>query len=106
LTRGPSSVSHAFLGGFSVAAVFFLFTLYPLAVLLPLILVRWLLLKRLKVFIPFASAALSIAYVQLWVVMLGGDFRLFPEWVVSTVVVSFIIGSSFKLYPEFSNKYS
>lgn len=103
---GPHSIPQSLIEGFGVAFGFFLFTLYPLAILAPLIPIRWLLLKKHKVLIPIASAVLSIVYVQFWVVILGYPFKLFPHWAVSALVLGFIIVSSFKLYPEFSEKYS
>jgi len=36
----PIGIIHSFVGGFGVAAVFFSFTLYPIAVFLPLIFIR------------------------------------------------------------------
>lgn len=103
---GPHSIPQSLIEGFGVASGFFLFTLYPLVVLAPLIPIRWLLLKKHKALIPIASAALSIAYVQLWVAMLDYPFKLLPHWGVSSLVIAFIIASSFKLYPEFSEKYT
>lgn len=103
---GPHSLPQSLIEGFGVAFGFFLFTLYPLVILALLVPIRWLLLKKHKALIPIVSAALSIAYVQLWVVMLNYPFKALPHWAISALVISFIIVSSFKLYPEFSENYS
>lgn len=95
---GPMNASDALLSGLTVASLFFVFTLYPIA--------TYAIVALCQRFdadtqsrVALLSPLVSVGYVALWVHLTDFHFPIVPYWIETAIMALFIFISSLALYP-------
>ncbi len=93
-------IFDSIISGLAGSGLFFILTAYPLITYLIVTILRRLINIQFRFYVPVLSSLSSLFHVVLLVEITGFKFLVVPFWIITAVMMLFILLSSTALYPK------